>query len=94
MLRVVFNISWKLHLTNKKLYGNIPTLSKTIRERRTRFAGHCFRSENEIISGVLMWIPAHGFTNRGRQKRNYIKQLRGSRPFEMIFKYFFFFFFI
>ena len=46
MLRVVFNISWKLLLTNKKLYGNIPTLSKTIRERRTRFAGHCFRSEN------------------------------------------------
>ena len=75
MLRVVFNISWKLHLTNKKLYGNIPTLFKTIRERRTRFAGHCFRSENEIISGVLMWMPAHGFTKRGRPKRNYIKQL-------------------
>ena len=74
MLRVVFNISWKLHL-NKKLYGNIPTLSKTIRESRTRFAGHCFRSENEIISGVLMWMPAHGFTKRGRPKRNYIKQL-------------------
>ena len=75
MLRVVFNISWKLHLTNKKLYGHIPTLSKTIRERRTRFAGHCFRSENEIISGVLMWMPAHGFKKRGRPKRNYIKQL-------------------
>ena len=75
MLRVVFNISWKLHLTNKKLYGNIPALSKTIRERRTRFYEHCFRSENEIISGVLMWMPAHGFTKRGRQKRNYIKQL-------------------
>ena len=74
-LRVVFNISWKLYFTNKKLYGNIPTLSKTIRERRTRFAGHCFRSENEIISGVLMWMPAHGFTKRGRPKRNYIKQL-------------------
>ena len=75
MLRVVFNISWKLHLTNKKLYGNIPTLSKTIRERRTRFAGHFFRSENEIIRGVLMWMPAHGFTKCGRPKRNYIKQL-------------------
>ena len=68
MLRVVFNISWKLHLTNKKLYGNINTLSKTIMERRTRFAGHRFRSENEIISGVLMWMPAHGFTKRGRPK--------------------------
>ena len=66
MLRVVFNISWKLHLTNKKLYGNIHNLSKTTRERRKRFAGHCFRIENEIISGVLMWIPAHGFTKRGR----------------------------
>ena len=77
MLRVVFNISWKLHLTNKKLYGNIPTTSKTIRERRTRFARHCFRSVNEIISGVIMWMPAHGFTKRGRPKRNYIKKLTG-----------------
>ena len=64
MLRELFNISWKLHLTNKKLYGNISTLYKTIRERRTRFAGHGFRSENEIISGVLMWMPTHGFTKR------------------------------
>ena len=22
-----------------------------------------------------MWMPAHGFTKRGRTKRNYIKQL-------------------
>ena len=22
-----------------------------------------------------MWMPAHGFTTRGRPKRNYIKQL-------------------
>ena len=50
---------------NKQLYGNIPTLSKTIRERRTRFDGHCFRSENKIISDVLMWMPAHRFTKRG-----------------------------
>ena len=46
MLRAILNKSWKQHPTNDQLYGNIPKVSDIIRERRTRFAGHCWRSKN------------------------------------------------
>ena len=45
MLRAILNISWKEHPTKIRLYGNIPPLTSIIRIRRTRFAGHCYRSE-------------------------------------------------
>ena len=50
MLRAILNKSWKQHPTNDQLYGNIPKVSDIIRERRTRFAGHCWRSKNELAS--------------------------------------------
>ena len=31
---------------------------KTIQARRTRHAGHCWRSKDELISDVILWIPA------------------------------------
>ena len=34
MLRAALNKSWREHLTNKKLYGNIPKISVVIREQR------------------------------------------------------------
>ena len=76
MLRAVLNISWKQHPTKKDLYGNIPPLSTIIRERRLRFAGHSWRSKNELISDVLLWHPKHGKTPVGRPARTYIDQLR------------------
>ena len=41
MLRAVTNKSWRDHLTNEQLYGDIPKISKSIRMQRLRFAGHC-----------------------------------------------------
>ena len=32
---------------------------KTIKVRRTRHAGHCWRSRDELISDVLLWTPPH-----------------------------------
>ena len=52
MLRAILNKSWKQHPTNDQLYGNIPKVSDIIRERRTRFAGHCWRSKNELASDL------------------------------------------
>ena len=46
LLRRALNVSWKAHMTNKELYGDLPTLSSTICQRRMRFAGHCARAEN------------------------------------------------
>ena len=43
--------------------------------RITRFAGHCYRSEEEIIKDVLLWTPNHGTTKLGRWRKSYVKQL-------------------
>ena len=76
MLRAALNISWKQHPTNTELYGKILPLSNSIQERRMRFAGHCWRSKNEIVSNVLLWQPEHGKTSRGRPVQTFIDQLR------------------
>ena len=76
MLRAIFNKSWRDHPTNVELYGNIPPISKLIRERRVRFAGHCLRSEEEIVSKVLLWKSNRGKTNVGRPTKTYVDQLK------------------
>ena len=50
-------------------------LTKTIQVRRTRHAGHCWRSRDELISDVLLWTPTHGHAKAGRPTRTYIQQL-------------------
>ena len=50
MLRVALNKSWRDHPTNKELYENIPKISSSIRQQRMRFAGHCWRSKEELIA--------------------------------------------
>ena len=75
MLRAALNKSWREHLTNKELYGNIPKISVAIREQRLRFAGHCWRSEGELASDLLLWQPYHGKRFRGRPPLTYIDQL-------------------
>ena len=42
---------------------------------RTRHAGHCWRSKDELVSDVLLWIPAYGQTKAGRPAQTYIQQL-------------------
>ena len=49
MLRVILNKSWRQHPTKQQLYGHLPTITKTIKVRRTRHAGHCWRSRDELI---------------------------------------------
>ena len=67
--------SWQQHPTRHQLYGHLPPITKTIQVRRTRHAGHCWRSRDELIRDVLLWIPAHGRTKAGRPARTYIQQL-------------------
>ena len=63
MLRAALNKSWTDHLSNAELYG------------RLRFAGHCWRSKNELSSEVLLWEPSHGKRSRGRPRKTYVDQL-------------------
>ena len=60
MLRAILNKSWRQHPTMQYLYGHLPPITKTIKIRRTRHAGHCWRSRDELISDVLQWTPSHG----------------------------------
>ena len=75
MLRAILNKSWQQHPTRHQLYGHLPPITKPIQVTRTRHAGHCWRSRDELISDVLLWTPTHGRAKAGRPARTYIQQL-------------------
>ena len=75
MLRAILNWSWRQHPTRHQLYGHLPPITKTIQVRRTRHAGHWWRSRDELISDVLLWTPTYGRAKAGRPTRTYIQQL-------------------
>ena len=75
MLHAILNKCWQQHPTRHQLYGHLPPITKTIQVRRTRHAGHCWRSRDELIRDVLLWIPTHGRAKAGRPARMYIQQL-------------------
>ena len=57
MLRAILNNYWRQYPTRHQLYGHLPPITKTIQVRRTRHAGHCWRSRDKHISDVLLWTP-------------------------------------
>ena len=61
--------------TKQQQYGHLPPITKTIKDRRTKHAGHSWRSRGELISDVLLWTPSHGQAKAGRPARTYIQQL-------------------
>ena len=75
MLRAILNKSWQQHPIRHQLYSHLPPITKTFQARRTRHAGHCWRSKDELISDVLLWTPAYNQAKAGRPARTYIQQL-------------------
>ena len=75
MLQAILNKSWRQHPTKQQLYGHLPPVTKSIQVRRTRHAGHCWRSRDELISDILLWIPSHGRAKAGWPFRTDIQQL-------------------
>ena len=75
IVRAILNKSWRQHPTRHQLYGHLPAITKTIQVRRTRHAGHCWRSRDKLIRDVLLWTPTHGRAKAGRPARTYIQQL-------------------
>ena len=75
MLRAILNKYRRQHPTKQQLYGYPPPITKTIQARRTRHAGHCWRSKYEHTGDVLLWNPSHGRAKAGRLDRTYIQQL-------------------
>ena len=75
MLRAILNKSWRQHPTRHKLYGHPPPITKTIQVIRTRHAGHCWRTRDELIRDVLLWTPTYGRAKARRPAKTYIQQL-------------------
>ena len=57
LVMCVKNVSWKCHPTKNQIYGILKPISDTVTARMMRFAGHCHREKNEIISSLLLWKP-------------------------------------
>ena len=76
MLRAALNVSWKDHTRNSELYGKLPRLSDTVRQRRMRLAGHCVRHPELTASQLILWEPTHGRKSRGRPQATYIDTLK------------------
>ena len=51
------------------MYGHLPPIPKTIQIRRTWYAGHCWRSKDELISDVLQRTPSPRPEGVGRPAR-------------------------
>ena len=75
MLRAILNKSWRQYPTKPQLYGHIFPITKTMKVRRTRHAGHCWRSGDELISNVPQWTLSYGRTKAGWPARTNIQQL-------------------
>ena len=48
------------------------TITKTTQVIRTKYAEHCLRSKDEVISNILLWTPTYGQEKVGRSTRTYI----------------------
>ena len=70
MLQSILNKSWRQQATKYQ-----PLITKTIQVRRTRHAGHCWRSRDELISDVLLWTHTYGRAKAKRPTRTHIQQL-------------------
>lgn len=70
LLMRVKNISWRQHKTKDEIYGNLHPISDVVAIRRTRFAGHCYRAKDQVVSDVLLL----------RLQR----PVRGKRPFSYL----------
>ena len=46
MLGAILNKSWRQHPTKQLVYSHLPLVTKTIKIRRTRHAGHCCSPED------------------------------------------------
>ena len=65
MLKECWEQYWTSPGGNTPQDGHLPPITKTIQVRRTRHAGHCWSSKDELISNVLLWTPTYGRAKAG-----------------------------
>ena len=75
MLRAILDMHGSTHSSKEHLYSNLVQITSAIKERKTRFAGHCYRNKDEVVSDLILWTPKHGKEKFGRPSKTYTKQL-------------------
>ena len=72
---MTLRISWKEHVSNTVLYSGLPKISDVIRQRRLRFARHCFRRSDEVVVDLVLRQPRHGSVSRRRPTMTFVDRL-------------------
>ena len=75
ILLAVLNKSWSQHPAKQQVYSHLPRILKTIQFRRTRPAGHRWRSNDELMSDVILWIASQRWARVERRSRTYLQKL-------------------
>ena len=75
MLRVVLNISSKQHPTKNEFYGIVIPVISLIKDRILRFAGHCFRSKEELTSDLILQQSLHVLRTPDIPSKTFIEKL-------------------
>ena len=56
MIRRVYDISLRQHLTIQQVYGNLPRITSVVRQRRLKLEDHVSR-HNEPARKLITWRP-------------------------------------
>ena len=66
---------WHVIPPKQQLYSHLPSISKTIQVRWTRYVRYCWKSMDKLISDILLWTQLHGCASVGQLARTYQHQL-------------------
>ena len=75
MLRRVLCYTWRDHVTNKELYGDLKSITSVLRKRQLMFICHIWRKRDEMANQLLFWEPRYGKRRPGRPALTYVDQL-------------------
>ena len=50
LLRSALGFNWKDHVSNKELYDEEPKAIDTVKQKRLKLAGHCYRHPEKLHS--------------------------------------------
>ena len=75
MLQAILNNPGGSTRQSRSCTATYTPITKTIKIKQTRHAGHGWRSRDELINDVLLWTPLHGQAKAGQPAQTYIQQL-------------------
>ena len=69
-------VNWKKNVAEKHSVYYVESFCLlTLWLQQFRLSALCWKSRDELISDVLLWIPTYGWAKAGRPARTYIQQL-------------------